>query len=113
MSLIIQKHLQPNINLGKDLPKPVRPLARGLLQVRLAAVQGFKQRNHVPLVGLLSGGKARLVHAVVDLVVLPLVRLIDLLAEGLGVEFRLAVFLLDEVVELPPSQPPNRGFWYG
>jgi hypothetical protein len=68
--------------------------------VRLGAVQRLKQGNDITLVGLLGRGEARLVHAVVDLVVLPLVRLVDLRAESLWIELDLAVLFVDEVVEL-------------
>lgn len=63
-------------------------------------IQGLKQREHIPLVGLLRRGEAGLVHTVVDQVILPLVCLVDLLAQGLRVEVNLAVFRGDEVVEL-------------
>ncbi len=66
----------------------------------LGAVEGLEQRNHIPVVGGLGRGKARLVDAVVDLVVLPLVGLVDLRAQGLGVEVDGAVLFVDEVVEL-------------
>lgn len=92
-------HLQPDINLRQRLPKPVRPLARRL-EMLLGAVQRLKQRDHIPLIRLLSSGKPRLVHAIVDLVVLPLMRRVDLLAEVLWVELDAAVFFVDEVVEL-------------
>lgn len=98
-----QENVQPNIDLSQGLAKPVGPLGRGLLEMRLGAVQRLKQGNDITLVGLLGGGEARLVHAVVDLVVLPLVRLVDLRAESFRVELDLAVLFVDEVVELLPA----------
>jgi len=94
---------QPDINLGQCLAKPVRPLGCRLLEMGLGAVEGLKEGDHVPLVGGLGGGEARLVDAVVDLVVLPLVGLVDLRAQGLGVELDGAVLFVDEVVELAES----------
>lgn len=95
---------QPDINLGEGLPEPVRALAGRLFEMRLGAVQGLKQCHDVALVGLLSRGEAGFVHAVVDLVVLPLVGLVDLLAQILGVELNAAVLFVDEVVELHSRQ---------
>lgn len=95
-------HSQPDIDLSQGLAEPVGPLGRGLLQVLLGAVQRLEQGNYVALVRLLGGGEARLVHAVVDLVVLPLVGLVDLRAESLWVELDLAVLFVDEAVELFP-----------
>lgn len=91
---------QPNIYFGNGLPKPVRPLTGRLLEMGLGAVQRLEQRDDVALVRLLGRGEAGLVHAVVDLVVLPLVGLVDLLAKSLGVELDAAVLFVDDVVEL-------------
>lgn len=66
----------------------------------LGAVQRLKERHHVALVRLARRGKARLVHAVVDEVVRPLVRLLDLLLQVLGVQLDGPVLLIQEVVKL-------------
>lgn len=68
--------------------------------MRLRLVERLEQGDDVALVGLLRGGEARLVDAVVDLVVRPLVCLVDLRAEGLRVGVDVAVLFVNEVVEL-------------
>ena len=76
----------------------------------LGTIQRLEERDDVALVRLLGGGEAGLVHAVVDLVVLPLVGLVDLLAKSLGVELNAAVLFVDDVVELArPSVNPSSG----
>lgn len=75
---------QPNIRLSKLIPKEIRPAA--LPKHGLDAVQVGEEPDDVPLVGLLRGGEAALVHAVVDAVVRPLADLVDAGAQVLGVE---------------------------
>lgn len=93
-------HVEPNVGLGDVLAKVIRPLDRRGLQMRLRLVERLEQGDDVALVGLLRGGEARLVDAVVDLVVRPLVCLVDLRAEGLRVGVDVAVLFVNEVVEL-------------
>ena len=73
----------------------------------LGPVEGLKEGDDVSGVRLLRRREAALVHAVVDLVVLPLVRRVDLLAEALGVQVERLVLVGDKVVELfgPFSKP--------
>lgn len=61
---------QPDVDLGDLLAKPERTLGGG--KVLLGPVKGLEECNDVPVVCFLSGGEARLVNAVVDLVVGPL-----------------------------------------
>lgn len=75
---------QSNIRLRKLIPKEIRPFA--LLQQALDTIQIREDPDDIPLVGLLRGGEAALVHAVVDAVVRPLADLVDARAQGLGVE---------------------------
>lgn len=81
-----EKHSQPDVDLSDILAIPVGPilgLAGG--KVGFCSIEGLEEDLDVALVGILSGGKARLVDAVVDLVIDPLVRLLDVLAERLWV----------------------------
>lgn len=66
----------------------------------LCAVEGFKERNDVVLVGVGCGGEAGFVDTVVNEVVGPGVGLVDLTAERLGVELDGALLVIEEVVEL-------------
>lgn len=56
----------------------------------LDAVEGLEQGHDVALVRLLGGGEAALVDAVVDQVVGPLAGLVNVLAQGLGVQVEVA-----------------------
>lgn len=66
----------------------------------LSLVEGLEQGSDVSFIRLLRGGEPGLVDAVVDLVVLPFMRLLDLRLELLGVEDYVAVLFVDDVVEL-------------
>jgi len=66
----------------------------------LGLLEGLEQDLQVPFVRLLGGGESGLVDTVVDLVIVPVVRLLDLLLEGLGIQDYAAVFLVDDVVKL-------------
>ncbi|KAI6769264.1 hypothetical protein HG531_010368 [Fusarium graminearum] len=66
----------------------------------LGAVQRLKESHNVALVSLACGSKARLVHAVVDAAVLPLMRLLNLLLQVLGVQLDGLVLLVQKVVKL-------------
>jgi hypothetical protein len=68
--------------------------------VLLGAVQRREEGDHVALVGLVGGGEAGLVDAVVDAVVDPGVGLLDVLLQLLGVQGDGTVLLLNEVVKL-------------
>lgn len=57
-----------------------------LAQVLLQSVERVEERVQVCLVRLLSRCEARLVHAVVDCVVNPVVHFVDLLAQMFWVE---------------------------
>ena len=91
-------HLQPHVNFSELLAEPIRTLARS--QMVLGLLEGLEQDLQVPFVRLLGGGESGLVDTVVDLVVVPVVRLLDLLLEGLGIQDYAAVFLVDDVVKL-------------
>ncbi len=92
---------QPDVDLGDVGAEPVGAALGGGGKVGLGTVEGVEDGDDAALVGGLRGGEAALVDAVVDPVVLPLVRLVDLLAPCLGVQLDAAVLFLDEVVELP------------
>ncbi len=66
----------------------------------LGLVEGVEEGGDVALVGVLGGGEAALVDAVVDLVVLPLVGGVDLGAQGVGIELDGAVLFVDDIVKL-------------
>lgn len=85
---------QADICLSQSVTDKIVRLAQDLLN----AVQGIEQGVHVVLVRGLSGGKARLVYAVIDRVVDPLVDGIDLAAQLLGIEIE-ASLLGNQLVE--------------
>lgn len=93
-------NIQADVNLGELLSEVVRPFTLSIAQVLLDAIQGLEERQHIPLIGLLGGSEARLVHAVVDQVVLPAVGLLDLGLQVLRVEADGGVLGVEEVVEL-------------
>lgn len=103
--------VQPYIGLG-DLVAEVEG-ARGFCEVCLGAIEAREQFAHVVLVCLLGGGEARLVHAVVDVVVRPGVCLVDFVAEPLRVQVDVAVGRLElfgqQVVELGVQHTDDLG----
>lgn len=102
-------HEQTNVDFGQLVAEPVGPIPLLLgSEVSLGAIEGLKEGDDVALVGVLRCGEARLVDAIVDLVVGPLVGLVDLLAEVLWVGVEAAVLFLDEVVKLRIGQPFSR-----
>ena len=70
------------------------------LEMLLSARQSFEQWANGGFVGLLRGGEAGLVDAIVDLVVGPFVRLVDLCAQRLGVQIHIPILFREQVVEL-------------
>ncbi|KAJ3472434.1 hypothetical protein NLG97_g10991 [Lecanicillium saksenae] len=90
----------------RDIAVPLLGLAKVvgalllLLEVLLRTVERLEEGNDVALVGLGRGREPGLVDAVVDEVVLPLVRLLDVVAEGLGVDVDALVLVVQEVVKL-------------
>ena len=89
---------QSDIDFGDTIAEPERSFGRG--EMRLGPVQRLEENLDVLFVGLLRRGEPGLVDAVVDLVVLPLVRCIDLGLERLRVEVDFAILFVDDVVEL-------------
>lgn len=94
-----RKNLQSDVHLGDVLPEPVRAVLL-LGEMLLSTVQSFEKSDHVLLVRLGSGRKARLVDAVVDEIVLPLVRLLNIILEFLGVKLNTTILLVDNIIEL-------------
>ncbi len=90
---------QPNIDFSQVLAKVVRAILLPS-QLLLCAVQRFKQRSDVALVCVGRRREAGLVDAVVDQVILPLVRLLNLAAEILGIQMDAAMLFVDDVVKL-------------
>jgi hypothetical protein len=70
----------------------------------LGLVESLEQGEHIPLVGFLGGCEARLVHAVVDFVVGPLVGLFDLRLQSLREEDYLSVLFVNDIVKLNSSR---------
>ena len=89
--------VEAHICFGDLLSKVIR--LRMLRQVLLRARQRLEKRVHGGLVGVLGGGETGLVDAVVDVVVGPFVRRVDLLLQRLGVQIHVLVFLGQEAIE--------------
>ena len=90
--------VQAHVGFGDGVAEVEGPGARA--QVLLHAVQACEELLDVALVCVLRRCKAALVHAVVDVVVCPCVRLFDLLLQVLWEQHHVAVFLGQHVVEL-------------
>lgn len=101
-SLRRRRNSQSDIGFGDVGSKVVWAFLR--CEMLLGAVQRLKERHHVALVRLARRGKARLVHAVVDEVVRPLVRLLNLLLQVLRVQLDGLVLFAQEVIELSMCQ---------
>lgn len=69
----------------------------------LGHVERLEELLDVALVGFLRGGEAGFVDAVVDLVVLPLVGLVDLCLQSRGIEYHVAVLFVQLLVKLQCS----------
>lgn len=70
----------------------------------LSHFKSCEESLNVLLVRLLSSCKAGFVHAVIDIIVCPLVVLVNLLLEIFWVKVDLGILLRKEVVELRRSQ---------
>lgn len=70
------------------------------LQVLLHAVQRLKQSKDVLLVRLLGCGKARFVDSVIDEIVHPAIRLLNLGAEVLREKYHVLILLGKDIIEL-------------
>jgi hypothetical protein len=68
--------LQPDINLGKILAKPIRALSVGKMVFGL--IECFEERNNVTLISFLCTRDSTFVDAIIDLIVLPIVCCINL-----------------------------------
>jgi hypothetical protein len=67
----------------------------------LNPIQRLKQRNHILLIRLLRRGKPGLVHPVIDLVIVPLVGLVNLLPQILRVQVELfGILVVQKVIKL-------------
>ena len=80
-----QSRVEADICLGELFSEKVRRVA-GLPQVLLESVQGVEQRVEIGFIGFLRCRKARLIDAIVNRVIDPLVHLVDLLAQVHRVE---------------------------
>lgn len=75
----------------------------------LNAIQRLEQRHHILLIRLLRRREPRLVHPVIDPIIHPPVRLLDLAPQRLGVQPQAAVLLIYEVVELGAEHAEDLG----
>ena len=97
--LLGRDYLQSDINLSQGLSKVIRAILLAL-EVLLCATESLEQRQDIALVCLRGGGKSRLVDTVVDLIILPLVRLFNLILKFLGVQVDAAILFINDVVKL-------------
>lgn len=68
--------------------------------MRLDLIKRLEECQNVAGVGFLRGRHAALIHPVVYLVVVPLVRLVDLLPERLWIQRDVSIFFINDVVKL-------------
>ena len=95
--------VEPDICLGDRAAMVVRSvLDPG--QVLLYPIKGFEELNHGFLVRFLCRCEAGTVDAVVDIVVCPLVRLLDLLPQSFREEVHALVLLREEIIKLEYDQ---------
>lgn len=97
------QNLQSDINFSDSLAK-VEWLFWFLGEVRFCPVKCFKKGLDVALIGLSRGGEARLVDAIVDQVILPLMGLVNLLPQILRVQLNVTVLFVDKVIKLVCGQ---------
>jgi len=94
--------VQTDVGLRDVRPVVVRSaVIRGVFgEMGFGAIERFEEGVDVVLVGFLGGGEAGFVHAVVDVVVGPVVGFVDFALEGFGQEVDGFVLLGQQVVEL-------------
>lgn len=68
--------LQPNVDFGKALAKPVRPASR--CKMAFNFIKGPKKLRYGVFICLLCGSNAAFIHAVVNVIVMPSLNLINL-----------------------------------
>jgi hypothetical protein len=78
-----KSNLQPDIDFGKVLAKPVRPAGRCKMVFNL--IKSFEKLCYDTFIYVLSAGNAAFVHPVVNVVIMPLMNLINLTLQRLGV----------------------------
>ena len=66
----------------------------------LGLVERLEESDDIALISRLRRRKAGLVDAVIDQVILPLVRFLDLLSQRLRIQVHAAVLFIDDIVEL-------------
>lgn len=94
----VKSSLQPDIDFSEAFAKPVRPTSRCKMVLNL--VKSFEKLCYDTLICFLSAGNAAFVHAVVDVVVMPLVNFINLALQRLGIQRHVAIFWINDVVKL-------------
>lgn len=94
--------VQADVGLRDVGPVVVWPtVIRGVVgEMGFGVIERFEEGVDVFLVGFLGGGEAGFVHAVVDVVVGPIVGFVDFVLEGSGEEIDGFVLLGQQVVEL-------------
>lgn len=68
--------LQPNVDFGKALAKPIWPASRRKMAFHL--IKGPEKLCYGVFICFLCGGYAALIHAVVNVIVMPSLNLINL-----------------------------------
>ena len=96
---------QSHIRLSHSVTVVVRP--RRLSQLGLSFVKRSKESLHVLRVSFLGRGKARLVDAIVDIVISPFVCLLNLRFQILWEQVELGILLWQEVIEGMIEHPDN------
>lgn len=99
---------QSDISLGDLIAEEVG-LRGGLLlrKMSLNLVERAKERSDSLFVGFLSGCKAGLVHAVVDVIIDPFIGSIDISLQGLGEQVHLLELLWEDIIELGIEHADN------
>lgn len=90
--------VETNIRFGDVLAEVVRVC--GLGKVFLDTVEGGEELSDGLIICLFRGGKSGSIDTIVDVVVCPVIGGLDILLKVFGIQDYIAVFLLDQIIEL-------------
>lgn len=91
--------VEPYVRFGDRASIVVRPILNSR-EVFLHPIERFEELSNGTLVRFLRGGKTGAINAVVDIVVRPLIRLLDLLPQDVREEIHALKLLRKEVIKL-------------
>ena len=96
------RYSQSQINFADVLAEPERSIFLSF-QMLFHSIESFEEQFDILLVGCASCSKTGLVYAIVDRVIDPIIRLINVFLKIFRANYNVSVFLLNKVIELFPS----------